>query len=147
MCSSGLGAVPFILEGYIHAHSAALPSSHLQMVVRLGELVVSPVMGELQELRGLLLEADPEAELPDLSNNWFSLAVSKKGGRSRGRKGGRGRRGGHPPPGCTKHNCVQQHACLPSAGVAGLWQQAHTVVLAAAFHLSAAAPLLALQAA
>jgi hypothetical protein len=40
-------------------------------------------MGELQELRGLLLEADPEADLPDLSNNWFSLAVSTGGGSRR----------------------------------------------------------------
>ena len=41
----------------------------------MADLVVSPVMMELQEYRALVADAEGGEEPPELSNNWFSLQV------------------------------------------------------------------------
>jgi hypothetical protein len=53
-------------------NTSSSSSSSSGLVVRLGELVNSPVMAELQEM--LLLGPGAEQER-DLYNNWFSLQV------------------------------------------------------------------------
>jgi hypothetical protein len=47
-------------------------------MVRVADLVVSPVMMELQEYRALVADLKGGEEPPELSNNWFSLQVRRK---------------------------------------------------------------------
>ena len=81
------------------------PSCSSDLVIRLSDLVNSPVMAELQEL----LMLGPGADLDrDLYSNWFSLQV-----RSRGRDAQ-----------------AQAWACCPATMTAccGVWQGEHTGV-------------------